>query len=127
MRLSNLCVLKIVEAVASFIADSFKKFGILGVALGAAAGAVVGGVFTGAINAIAPPRLAQGGLATKETLAVVGDNPSGKEAIIPFERMGEFLDMAGGGAMRLVGQFEVRGQDLILVLDRATQQKLRVR
>jgi tape measure domain-containing protein len=119
--------LKIVEAVASFIADSFKKFGILGVALGAAAGAVVGGVFTGAINAIAPPRLARGGLATKETLAVVGDNPSGKEAIIPFERMGEFLDMAGGGAMRLVGQFEVRGQDLILVLDRATQQKLRVR
>jgi hypothetical protein len=80
--------LKIVEAVASFIADSFKKFGILGVALGAAAGAVVGGVFTGAINAIAPPRLARGGLATKETLAVVGDNPSGKEAIIPFERMG---------------------------------------
>lgn len=119
--------LKIVEAVASFVADSFKKFGVLGVALGAAAGAVVGGVFTGAINAIAPPRLAQGGLATKETLAVVGDNPSGKEAIIPFERMGEFLDMAGGGAMRLVGQFEVRGQDLILVLDRATQQKLRVR
>jgi hypothetical protein len=80
-----------------------------------------------AINKIAPPKLARGGLVTGEQLAVVGDNPSGKEAIIPFERMGEFLDMAGGGAMRLVGQFEVRGQDLVLVLDRATQQKLRVR
>jgi hypothetical protein len=33
-------------------------------------------------------KLAQGGLAIGETLAVVGDNPSGKEAIIPFERHG---------------------------------------
>lgn len=75
------------------------------------------------------PALARGGITTGETLAVVGDNPSGKEAIIPFERMGEFLRMAGGGAQRVdvTGVFEVRGQDLVLVLDRANSQLNRVR
>jgi hypothetical protein len=84
-------------------------------------------VFQGIINKVAPPKLARGGVTTGETLAVVGDNPSGKEAIIPFERMGEFLNMAGGGGTRVFGQFEVRGQDLVLVLDRAQQSKARVR
>ena len=118
---------KIVEAIAAWAADAFKKFGILGVAVAAAGGAIVGSVFQGIINKVAPPRLARGGVTTGETLAVVGDNPSGKEAIIPFERMGEFLNMAGGGGTRVFGQFEVRGQDLVLVLDRAQQSKARVR
>jgi hypothetical protein len=93
----------------------------------AAGGAIASGIFSAAINKISPPKLARGGLVTGEQLAIVGDNPSGKEAIIPFERMGEFLDMAGGGATRLSGLFEVRGQDLVLVLDRANQSKNRIR
>lgn len=118
---------KVKEAIAAWAADAFKNFGILGVAVAAAGGAIVGSVFQGIINKVAPPRLARGGVTTGETLAVVGDNPSGKEAIIPFERMGEFLNMAGGGGTRVFGQFEVRGQDLVLVLDRAQQSKARVR
>jgi hypothetical protein len=43
------------------------------------------------------PRFATGGITTGPTLAMVGDNPSGREAIIPFERMGEFMRMAGAG------------------------------
>lgn len=43
------------------------------------------------------PKFAEGGLVTGKTLAVVGDNPSGKEAIIPFEKMGQFLNQFGGG------------------------------
>lgn len=118
---------KVKEATAQFIADNFKKAGIFGVIGAAAAGAIVGGLFNAALSKIGPPKLARGGLVTGETLAVVGDNPSGKEAIIPFERMGEFLDMAGGGGTRVTGLFEVRGQDLILVLDRANQSKNRIR
>ena len=118
---------KVKEATAQFIADNFKKAGIFGVIGAAAAGAIVGGLFNAALSKIGPPKLARGGLVTGETLAVVGDNPSGKEAIIPFERMGEFLDMANGGGTRVTGLFEVRGQDLILVLDRANQSKNRIR
>ena len=41
--------------------------------------------------------LATGGITTGPTLALIGDNPSGREAVIPFERMGEFMRMAGAG------------------------------
>lgn len=35
------------------------------------------------------PRLAQGGIVDGPTLAMIGDNPSGKEAVIPLEKAGE--------------------------------------
>ncbi len=118
------------QGVTSIIANTLTKLGALGplaIPIAAAAGSLAKGLFTSAINGISAPKLARGGVTTGETLAVVGDNPSGREAIIPFERMGEFLDMAGGGAMKLTGLFEVRGQDLLLVIDRANQEKIRVR
>lgn len=101
--------------------------GPVALAIAGAAGAAASALFSSLIGKIKAPALARGGLVTGETLAVVGDNPSGKEAIIPFERMGEFLNKFGGGAMRVTGVFEVKGQDLILVLDRAQQQQQRIR
>ena len=120
------------EGVTAIIAKTLLKLGgalgPLAIPLAAAAGSLAAGVFNSAINAIAPPRLAKGGMVTGEQLVTVGDNPSGKEAIIPFERMGQFLDMAGGGKeVKLTGLFEVRGSDLVLVLDRAKQEQLRIR
>ncbi len=118
---------EIIKGVTSVIAKTLATAGPFGVFIAGAAGAAAGAIFQAAINSVSAPKLARGGVTTGETLAVVGDNPSGREAIIPFERMGEFLDMAGGGAMKLTGLFEVRGQDLLLVIDRANQEKLRVR
>jgi hypothetical protein len=120
------------EGVAGYIknvlAGPLGKTGPIALGIAAAGGAIAAGIFSSAIGRIGVPKLARGGLVTGEQLAVVGDNPSGKEAIIPFERMGEFLDMAGGGgSTRVTGLFEVRGQDLVLVLDRANQSKNRVR
>lgn len=120
------------EGVTAVISKTLVKLGgalgPLAIPLAAAAGSLAAGVFNSAINSIAPPRLAKGGLVTSEQLVTVGDNPSGKEAIIPFERMGQFLDMAGGGKeVKLTGLFEVRGSDLVLVLDRAKQEQLRIR
>jgi len=43
------------------------------------------------------PRFAEGGIATGLTLAVLGDNPSGREAVVPLERAGEFGFGGGGG------------------------------
>jgi len=113
--------------IKNILAGPTGKIGLPALAIAAAGGAIASGLFSAAINRISAPKLARGGLVTGEQLAIVGDNPSGKEAIIPFERMGEFLDMAGGGSTRLSGLFEVRGQDLVLVLDRANQSKSRIR
>ena len=37
---------------------------------------------------------------TGPTLAMVGDNPSGKELMIPWERIG---DLGGGGSVEVTG------------------------
>jgi hypothetical protein len=62
------------------------------------------------------PRFAKGGMVTGLTTAVLGDNPSGKEAVIPFERMGEFLGKYGGGQMQMQAYTFASGEDLQIVL-----------
>lgn len=86
----------------------------------------VGGVvtdFNGLFSALSGINIAsnaKGGFTTGPVLSMLGDNPKGQEAVVPFERMGEFLKMAapyvpGGGAGGQV-VFRVAGQDLIGVL-----------
>ena len=45
---------------------------------------------------------ASGGITTGPQLAMVGDNPSGREAIIPLERWGEVMGGGGGGDVSIV-------------------------
>ena len=62
------------------------------------------------------PFLASGGMTTGPTLAMIGDNASGKEAVVPFERMGEFINMVGAdktsGPVEVYGK--IRGRDIEL-------------
>jgi phage-related protein len=60
--------------------------------------------FGKSINVNAPdiPLLAQGGIVTRPTLAVLGDNPSGMEAVIPLERAGA---MGFGGNTTITNNF----------------------
>lgn len=65
------------------------------------------------------PAMATGGITTGPTLALLGDNPSGREAVIPFERMGQFMDMAGAsGSTTVTGRLQ--GMDLLLSNERAS-------
>lgn len=115
-----------IKAIAAWIADAFGKLGILGAAVAAAGGAVVGGIFQAAISKIQAPKLAEGGFVTSQTLAVIGDNPSGKEAVIPFERMGEFLNMfqPQGG---YIAETRISGEDLLILVNRAEKRTSRYR
>jgi hypothetical protein len=54
----------------------------------------IGGMSVGGQTLI--PRLARGGITTGPMLAQIGDNSSGREAIVPLERAGE-LGFGGGG------------------------------
>jgi tape measure domain-containing protein len=73
------------------------------------------------------PAFAQGGMVTGPTLAMVGDNASGKEAIIPFEKMGAFMNMMGGSNVNVnvTGQFD--GDALRLVVDKSNRNNLNLR
>lgn len=75
------------------------------------------------------PALARGGITTGPTLSLIGDNPSGKEAVIPFERMDEFLKMAGveQSAQQLVVTGRISGQDIVLSNERASRDRNRRR
>lgn len=64
------------------------------------------------------PAMAMGGITTGPTLALLGDNPSGREAVIPFERMGQFMSMAGANSNTVVTG-RLQGMDLLLSNERA--------
>jgi tape measure domain-containing protein len=98
-----------------------KAFGLI--ALGSAVRGIASSM------KIDAPRFAQGGVVGSPMLAMIGDNYSGKEMILPFERNDEFAnDIAsklngGGGGGRLEGAFRVKGNDLELLVRRAATAK----
>ena len=65
------------------------------------------------------PSFAEGGMVTGPTLAMVGDNPSGKEMIIPWEKLGEL----GGGEVNVVGV--LKGTDMYLQNQRFSEKLAR--
>ncbi len=86
-------------------------------ALAAGIGAVAIG--TALKNSI--PAFAGGGTVTGPTMAMVGDNPSGVEYMIPKE----VLDRLKGGSRDISGTFVVKGSDLVSVLGRAQKEQKR--
>ena len=117
---------KIIEAVAAFIADSFKKFGVLGAVIGAAGGAAVGALFTAAVGKISGIKLATGGLAFGPTLATVGDNPnaiSDPEVIAPLSKLKDYLNGGGG----YIAETRISGSDLLILVSNAERRNGRIR
>jgi hypothetical protein len=72
---------------------------------------------------ISVPKFAEGGMATNPTLAMIGDNKSGKEMVLPFERTGEFANMIaskmGGGGGDFIHTTRISGNDLLILTERA--------
>ena len=112
------------EGVAGIIKGILS--GPLGKALGPGAIAVAGAAGAGAavlfntmLNKVAPPKLAQGGLATGPTMALVGDNRNARvdpEVIAPLSKLKSMMgDMGIGGTL----ETRISGNDLIILLNRS--------
>ena len=91
--------------------------GLSGVAKAAALTATIGALFAGIKS------FATGGLVLGPTLAMIGDNPSGREAVIPFERMGDFLGQVAGNNQNMNVTGKINGGDIILSHERALRQR----
>ena len=74
-------------------------------------------------NNVDSGNFAMGGLVMSPTLAMIGDNPSGREAVIPFERMGEFLGQVAGGNQNMNVTGKIQGHDIVLSQERAMRQR----
>lgn len=71
---------------------------------------------------------ADGGIVSGPTMGLVGEYPGAKsnpEVIAPLNKLQGMLD-GGGNNVNVSGEFVVRGQDLILALQRAEKQKSRI-
>lgn len=111
----------IAEGVAAIIANTLKgSAGLLGplaLPIAGLAGAGAAALFGALI-----PSFAGGGIVDRPTLAMVGDNPGRKEAIIPSELWGK---IGGGGNNGGRLYTEVSGRTLRIILDREEQFKSR--
>ena len=99
--------------------------GALAVAGAAGAGAAV--LFNTMLNKVAPPKLAQGGLAYGPTMATVGDNRNAKvdpEVIAPLSKLKGMLD--GGGSPYILTT-RVAGSDLLVIMEKARNINSRIR
>lgn len=85
------------------------------------------GMVSGAFSAI--PAFAKGGIVSGPTMGLMGEYMGAKsnpEVIAPLSRLQSMLDNGGGNDMNLSGEFVVRGQDLILALQRAEKTRNRI-
>jgi tape measure domain-containing protein len=99
--------------------------GALAVAGAAGAGAAV--LFNTMLNKVAPPKLAQGGLAFGPTMATVGDNRNARvdpEVIAPLSKLKGMLD--GGGSPYILTT-RVAGSDLLVIMEKARNINSRIR
>jgi hypothetical protein len=73
---------------------------------------------------------AKGGIVSGPTMGLMGEYMGAKsnpEVIAPLSKLQNMMDFGGGGNdMNLSGEFVVRGQDLILALQRAEKTRNRI-
>jgi len=120
------------QALGNYLEDLVKKFaaaviqasifqGILMLLPGGAGAAAAGGGFFGSLRKILG--LAEGGIVSRPTLAMVGEGGQ-SEAVMPLNKLGNMMNstfnagaMSGTGAGN--GQFVLKGNDLVLALQRS--------
>lgn len=78
--------------------------------------------FSFGINLPFIPKLAKGGITDGPMLAMVGDNPGGREVVSPLDDLMDMISSAVGNAMMSASQFSsnTKQGDLILQLDGTT-------
>jgi len=99
---------EIAKGVASTVADALATIPF---PFNIAAAGVAAGAASLLFDQLVPS-FAEGGMVTGPTLAMVGDNPGGKEAIIPWNKL---QDMVGGSSP---AEVKIKGSDLYLVMER---------
>jgi tape measure domain-containing protein len=104
-----------------------KALGPVALAVAGVAGAGAAVLFNTLLNKVAPPALAQGGLAYGPTMATVGDNRNARvdpEVIAPLSKLKGMLD--GGGSPYILTT-RVAGSDLLVIMEKARNINSRIR
>lgn len=95
-----------------------------GVAMIAAAGAIKASMSKAASGEGSIPALAEGGIVTGPTLALIGEGRE-SEAVIPLSKLNTMMQGGGNGAVEVYGRLS--GQDILLSSEKATRTRSRYR
>ena len=99
-------------------------------AAGAIAGVAASALFNKAIKAIGIPALAEGGVAKKPTLALIGEYQgaaSNPEIVAPEQKLRQIFRSEMGGGTPYILSTNISGSDLQIVLERAGVKTRRIR
>jgi hypothetical protein len=112
------------SAVANAIALAFSPTPD-NVATGGAAGLAKAVGYKAAIASLLTnmPKLHDGGMTLGPQLALIGDNPSGREAVIPMEKMGSFIGQVAGTNQNMNVTGRIHGSDILLAQERAQRNR----
>lgn len=104
----------------------FSKNPFAAIAIGAIVGAASNALFQRIAKAIKPPSLAEGGVVSSPTLALIGDAGAGNpEIVAPEAKLRQIFRQEGGGSGEL--RAVVRGDDLLFIVDKAANRRGRLR
>jgi hypothetical protein len=134
VKLGTMILQQIIMNQASAMASAVAGATQSGAATGPAAifttpafiATAVGGVLA-AFAAI--PKFAAGGIVSGPTMGLMGEYPGAKsnpEVIAPLSKLQGMMDQGNGGGGAMSGEFVLRGQDLVVALQRAEKQRNRI-
>ena len=135
VKLGSMIVQQIVMNQASAMSSAIAGATQSGAATGPAAifttPAFIATAIGGVLSAFAAiPKFAAGGIVSGPTMGLMGEYPGAKsnpEVIAPLSKLQGMLDQGnGGGGGPMTGEFVLRGQDLVVALQRAEKQRNRI-
>jgi len=119
------------SAMSSAIAGATQSGAATGPAAVFSTPAFIATAIGGVLSAFAAiPKFAAGGIVSGPTMGLMGEYPGAKsnpEVIAPLSKLQGMLDQGnGGGGGQMTGEFVLRGQDLVVALQRAEKQRNRI-
>lgn len=118
------------SAMASSIASASQSAAATGPAAIFTQPAFIATAIGGVLSAFASiPKFAAGGIVSGPTMGLMGEYPGAKsnpEVIAPLNKLQGMLDQGNGGTANVSGEFVLRGQDLVVALQRAEKQRNRI-
>lgn len=118
------------SAMASSIASASQSAAATGPAAIFTQPAFIATAVGGVLSAFAAiPKFAAGGIVSGPTMGLMGEYPGAKsnpEVIAPLNKLQGMLDQGNGGTANVSGEFVLRGQDLVVALQRAEKQRNRI-
>lgn len=121
--------------LATSSADAVKSGTQTALSFGPASAFVLPALVAGAVGVVSKAfsgikKFAKGGIVSTPTMGLMGEYPgarSNPEVIAPLDKLTGMLGNTGGANVNVGGEFRIKGQDLVVALQRANRNRDRIK